>query len=313
MLYGVLISVVHAECVAHSINQASFKAAGLVTGDPITTEKSHSRHSHSMSPSLMHCGNLLTIQFQTQTPTVYTVPQLLPSPHHFTFIRPHTSIKGKTGGRCSSISCQKLASKERESGGVSTGWMDRERERASVMRGNPKPPKLLHFWGTLSRAVKLKMISLCVDAWVRGHAGVWEYMCPVCTSTHTSVSSQIDKTNTVNATLHRQTTALTSVNTACVELQKSLENHNFNEWISEATWGKKAINWTAGSPGKKNRSQKLWQCNRKLVKMSCNRSHNNKSTGSFTLWATLNIYLPACLQMKDSRIYILPTITVDIF
>lgn len=98
-------------CVAHSINQASFKPAGFLTGDPITGEKSHSRHSRCMSRALMYCGNLLTIQFQTQTPVVYTVPQLLPSPHRFTFIRPHTSIKGRTERSRSSISCQELASK----------------------------------------------------------------------------------------------------------------------------------------------------------------------------------------------------------
>lgn len=111
MLHGVLISLVHVECVAHSINQASFKPAGLLTGDPITGEKSHSQHSYPMSPALMHCGNLLTIQFQTKTPMVYTVPQLLPSSHRFTFIRPHTSIKGRTEGSHSSILCQKPLTK----------------------------------------------------------------------------------------------------------------------------------------------------------------------------------------------------------
>lgn len=131
MLYGVLISVVHVECVAHSINQASFKPAGLVTGDPITGEKSHSRHSHSTSPALMHCGNLLTIQFQTQTPTVYAVPQLHPSLHPFTFIRPHTSIKGRTEESCSSISCQKFASKEQDSGVERAQTKCNEKERES--------------------------------------------------------------------------------------------------------------------------------------------------------------------------------------
>ena len=129
VLYGALIIVVNAECVAHSINQASFKPAGFVTGDPITGEKSHSRHSHSMSSALMHCGNLLTIQFQTQTPAVYTVPQPLPSPHCFTFIRPHTSIKGGTEGSGSSISCQKCASEVWGSERSSDG--EKEEPRAS--------------------------------------------------------------------------------------------------------------------------------------------------------------------------------------
>lgn len=135
MLHGVLISVVHVECVAHSINQASFKPAGLVTGDPITGEKSHSQHSYPMSPALMHCGNLLTIQFQTKTPMVYTVPQLLPSPHRFTFIRPHTSIKGRTEGSHSSILCQKPLTKgkvgEREHRLRAARACVRDRERES--------------------------------------------------------------------------------------------------------------------------------------------------------------------------------------
>lgn len=66
-----LISPVHAECVAHSINQASLKAAGSVTGDQINGrrgKKSHSWHSHSASLVLMHCGNILTIQFQDLDP-----------------------------------------------------------------------------------------------------------------------------------------------------------------------------------------------------------------------------------------------------
>ncbi len=95
MFYGV-IYIVNAECVAHSINQTSFKPAGFLTGDPIAAGKTHSQHSHSMSLALMHCGNLLTIQFQTKTPAVYTIPQLLPSPDRFTLIRFHTSIKGRT-------------------------------------------------------------------------------------------------------------------------------------------------------------------------------------------------------------------------
>lgn len=52
--------------------------------------------------ALMLCGKPLTIQFQTQTPTIYTVPELPPSPGDFTFIRPHTSIKGRVEGVCSS-------------------------------------------------------------------------------------------------------------------------------------------------------------------------------------------------------------------
>lgn len=126
MLYGVLISVVNAEHVALSINQEAFKPAGFVTGDPITGEKSYSRHSHCMSLALMHCGNFLTIQFQAQTPAVYTVPQLLPSPNRFTFIRPHTSIKGRMEGIRSSISCQTFASKVWGSGGG--GAKERENE-----------------------------------------------------------------------------------------------------------------------------------------------------------------------------------------
>lgn len=101
-----------------------------MTGDPITGEKSYSRHSHCMSLALMHCGNFLTIQFQAQTPAVYTVPQLLPSPNRFTFIRPHTSIKGRMEGIRSS--CQTLASKVWGSGGES------KREREWEWRGRRK-------------------------------------------------------------------------------------------------------------------------------------------------------------------------------
>lgn len=68
-LHGALIRVVHAECVAHSINQASFKPAGLVTGDPITGEKSHSRHS----PLYVPCTNALW------QPSNYPIPG--PDPH----------------------------------------------------------------------------------------------------------------------------------------------------------------------------------------------------------------------------------------
>lgn len=157
MLYAVLISVVHVECVAHSINQASFKPAGLVTGDPITGEKSHSRHSHSVSPTLMHCGNLLTIQFQTQTPMVYTVPQLLPSRHLFPFIRPHTSIKKRMKESCSYISRQKCASKEQESGGESKDWVETERE--SVMREKEEPKASL----SISMKKETRHVGVCLN------------------------------------------------------------------------------------------------------------------------------------------------------
>lgn len=51
-----------------------------------------------MFRALMHCVNLLTIQFQDRTPAVYTVPQLLQSPHRFTLIRaPHLYQKRMEG------------------------------------------------------------------------------------------------------------------------------------------------------------------------------------------------------------------------
>lgn len=131
MLHTVLISEVHVECVAHPINQASFKPACLVTGDQITGEKSHSQHSNSKSTALMCCGILLTIQFQTQTPTVYTDAHLLPSPHQFTFIRTRTSIKGRTQQNCCSISCLKLASKGEENGRGSKDCLRREKRKTS--------------------------------------------------------------------------------------------------------------------------------------------------------------------------------------
>lgn len=95
-LSGILISVVKAEHVALSINQASFKRVHYVAGDPITAGGgggSNSRHSHRMFLALMHCVNPLTIQFQTRTPAVCSVPSasfqvsltLLP-------LGPHTSI-----------------------------------------------------------------------------------------------------------------------------------------------------------------------------------------------------------------------------
>lgn len=97
---------VHAESVAHSIHQASFKPPGWLTGDPITDGKKKKKVIPNVprhkSFALMLCGKPLTIQFQTQTPTIYTVPELPPSPGDFTFIRPHTSIKGRVEGVCSS-------------------------------------------------------------------------------------------------------------------------------------------------------------------------------------------------------------------
>lgn len=65
----VLISVVHVECVAHSINQASFKPAGLVTGDPITGEKK----PFPTFPLHVPCTNALW------QPSNYPIPN--PDPH----------------------------------------------------------------------------------------------------------------------------------------------------------------------------------------------------------------------------------------
>lgn len=69
MLHTVLISVVHVECVAHPINQTSFKPAGLVTGDPITGEKK----SFPTFLLQVRCSNVLW------QPPNYSIPD--PDPH----------------------------------------------------------------------------------------------------------------------------------------------------------------------------------------------------------------------------------------
>lgn len=94
-LSGILISVVKAEHVALSINQASFKLVHYVAGDPITGggKKSNSRHSHRMFLALMHCVNPLTIQFRARTPAVCSVPSAcFQVPLALLPLRPHTSI-----------------------------------------------------------------------------------------------------------------------------------------------------------------------------------------------------------------------------
>lgn len=94
-LSGILISVVKAEHVALSINQASFKLVHYVAGDPITGEgkKSNSQHSHCMFYALMHCVNPLTIQFRARTPAVCSVPSAsFQVPLALLPLGPHTSI-----------------------------------------------------------------------------------------------------------------------------------------------------------------------------------------------------------------------------
>lgn len=132
MLCGILISVVNVGHVALSINQAPFKLVGFVAGDPITGEKSHSRHSHCMFRALMHCVNLLTIQFQARTPAVYTVPQLLPSPNRFTLIRaPHLYQKRMEGNPLLHLMSEICLKGTMEVGGTADEVRDRGRENDS--------------------------------------------------------------------------------------------------------------------------------------------------------------------------------------
>lgn len=144
----------------------------LWQGTQSLVKKSYSRHSHCMSLALMHCGNLLTIQFQARTPAVYTVPQLLPSSNRFTFIRPHTSIKGRKEGIRSSISCQKLASKVWGSGGEGKKESEEQEGRTGSLSDHHS--------------------SVSVGGWGHCYAG---NICNMCTSRHTGVWSWWIKEN----------------------------------------------------------------------------------------------------------------------
>lgn len=138
------------QLIRHHLNQPAWWQ-----GTQSLVKKSHSQHSLPMSPALMHCGNLLTIQFQTQTTTVYTVPQLLSSPHHFTFIRPHTSIKGRTEQSCSFISCLNVPLRSREVEEESRDWVQRERGRQNSDEGEGlRASTCITFWGEFSPSGK---------------------------------------------------------------------------------------------------------------------------------------------------------------
>lgn len=65
---------VHAESVAHSIHQASFKPPGWLTGDPITDGKKKKKSHSQRSPPQVFCTNAL---WQASN---YPIPD--PDPHN---------------------------------------------------------------------------------------------------------------------------------------------------------------------------------------------------------------------------------------
>lgn len=117
-LSGILISVVKAEHVALSINQASFKLVHYVAGDPITG--GGKKKQFPTFPSHVPCTNALC------QPSNYPISGkdpcrllsslgLLPSPARFTSITaPHFyRLSKRMKGISCSIPCQKSASKVR--------------------------------------------------------------------------------------------------------------------------------------------------------------------------------------------------------